>query len=453
MNEHLFPLQLTPFERYLIADDRRDYPMTFVMQFTFEGAVNRSQWEAALQDALGRHPLLTSLIQKRRHWTSSSLQPPIHWLTREDEIDLKDGEYLDISREPGLRIWMLGDNHHFRLTCQFHHACCDGIGALQFLGDWFAAYDAKCAGTDVDWTPLDSHKLSQRGNARWKINTSAPVSRWQALTSLLREVYKFSTRRLKPLRKSVANGKPSFPGMLHHTYSQQLTGQLREKSRKCAVTLNDLMLRDLFRTLATWNGESSESKRWLQINMPTNLRGREDRHLPAANVIGYAFIARQARDCREPKFLLESISTETTAIRRGNLGQFFLDALSRIVRIPGGLSWFVSPRSCCATTVLSSLGDLKSHFRHKLPLVDGYFKTGNLTIEQFLAIPPLRPLTRAVFLTTSYAGELTIIMRADSHTMDDSDAQTLLKAFIRSLERSAVAEENGIAINQDICQQ
>src|SRR6056297_670290 len=59
----LFPLYLTPFEDYMLWDDRRAYPMTFVVQMKFEGSIDRSAITAALPLALARHPLLRAIVR------------------------------------------------------------------------------------------------------------------------------------------------------------------------------------------------------------------------------------------------------------------------------------------------------------------------------------------------------------------------------------------------------
>ena len=447
MNEELFPLPLTPFERYMLADDRREYPMTFVAQFDFQGTINRGFWEAAFSDALDRHPLLTSVVQAKRFWRLTSERPSIIWLTQGKEIVPEGGEYLDLARNGGVRVWMHDGDDQVRLTVQFHHACCDGIGSLQFLGDWFAAYHARWGGEDVELAPLNSQALTQRGKSRWKTDAAEPVSRWQAIKSLLVEVFKFATRRLTPLRGGATHAESLFPGLLQHTFPKDVTRHLRQSARQAGVNLNDLMLRDLFATLAEWNGKAAESKRWLQVNMPTNLRGRGDVDLPAANVIGYAFIARRAKDCCNEGELLKGICADTAAVRRWNLGQYFLDGLGRVQKIPWALSWFASPRSCCATSVFSNLGDVTRRFRNKLPRVNGQLTMGELTLRRFQGIPPLRPLTRAVFLATMYAGELTIIMRADDRTLGRDNSRKLLQQFVERLQRSATLLESTAAVD------
>ena len=45
----LFPLPLVPFEHYMLADDRADYPMTFFMRLHFRGRFDRGRLDNALR--------------------------------------------------------------------------------------------------------------------------------------------------------------------------------------------------------------------------------------------------------------------------------------------------------------------------------------------------------------------------------------------------------------------
>jgi hypothetical protein len=440
MTDALFPLPLTPFERYMLADDRRDYPMTYVAQFHFRGTVDREDWEAAYHEALDRHPLLTSVVQGRRFWVPASGRSEIVWLGLEEKIVPGGGEYIDLSQQAGIRAWMNVSADQVRLTVQFHHACCDGIGCFQFVGDWLAAYHARSNGANSGLAPLDSLALAERGKSRWKIDQSAPVSRWRTLRTTCSELLKFAVRRPSPLRGNRTHQENSFPGYRHHTFSKGESRRLRTTASQANANLNDLLLRDLFVTLADWNN-AAQSKEWLQIAMPSNLRGRGDADLPAANVIGYAFMVCRARDCADESKLLKVIGDSTADIRERNAGQLFLDGITRLQNIPGALSLFTSPRSCATTTVFSNVGDHTHRFYSRLPRVSGRSITGKLTLERFLGTPPLRPLTKAVFLATIYAGELTIIMRGDDRMLGRDNSQKLLDRFVGQLLRSSTAEE------------
>ena len=70
----IFPLPLVAFERYMLADDRPEYPMTFTLTLRLAGTVDREAFEAAVDEALARHPLLVALVEgssrRRPRWVS-----------------------------------------------------------------------------------------------------------------------------------------------------------------------------------------------------------------------------------------------------------------------------------------------------------------------------------------------------------------------------------------------
>ncbi len=57
------PLPLTPFERYMLADDQPGYPMVAVMELQFGGRLDVDLLRAAFVPAIERHPLLVARIQ------------------------------------------------------------------------------------------------------------------------------------------------------------------------------------------------------------------------------------------------------------------------------------------------------------------------------------------------------------------------------------------------------
>ena len=63
-----------------------------------------------------------------------------------------DGEFIDLTKQPGLRVWVRTSSAQeppeARLLIQLHHACCDGVSTLQFIGDLLAYYAAAQQGTD-----------------------------------------------------------------------------------------------------------------------------------------------------------------------------------------------------------------------------------------------------------------------------------------------------------------
>ncbi len=77
----LFPLRLTTFERYMLWDDRPEYPMVFAFRLKLSGELHRAVFESSLDEALSRHPLLRALVK------SSVAQRPRLDACRRDRAD------------------------------------------------------------------------------------------------------------------------------------------------------------------------------------------------------------------------------------------------------------------------------------------------------------------------------------------------------------------------------
>ena len=57
-----FPLPLTPFERYYLADDTPEYPTTIPVEVVLSGALDEGHFRQALRQNIARHPLLHALV-------------------------------------------------------------------------------------------------------------------------------------------------------------------------------------------------------------------------------------------------------------------------------------------------------------------------------------------------------------------------------------------------------
>ena len=61
--ENLFPMATTPFEQYMLADERDGYTMTFRVCVTLAGQLDRSRFESAVREIEDLQPLLQAVIQ------------------------------------------------------------------------------------------------------------------------------------------------------------------------------------------------------------------------------------------------------------------------------------------------------------------------------------------------------------------------------------------------------
>lgn len=449
-------LPLTPFERYMLADDQPGFPMVSVLRMDFGGELDAQLLVDALPPALVRHPLLCARVRgngldAQWHWDDSA---PIEEVLRfvRDEEDSSTGDVpLNLTRTGGLRILVRKAAEGTRVTLRLHHAVADGVGCMQFIADWLANYESLYRGLPVQPAPpVASDGLLGRGNSRWII--AEPVTRWMKFKSYFVDTARWLTRRPQVLRGTTTPSPSarSSCDLLHATLTAEETQQLRKLASRHRATLNDVLLRDLFLTLCRWQGNGwSLGRKWLRINMPQNLRLSHEPLMPACNVIGYAFLTRKTGDCKNPARLLDDISQETAAVRRWNLGQLFLDGLGSAERLPGVVRWFTKSRRSMATTVLSNLGDVRRFFRHALPRRDRWFTAGDVPLLRLLAAPPVRPGTHAVFLASTCADELTISFRAHPAHVTAQEQSELLALYAQTLRQTAAQANREGELNRE----
>jgi hypothetical protein len=445
--QRIFPLHLSPIETFMLADDQPAYPMTFVIQLQLSGSIDHGPWEAALADALQRHPLLAALIKTGKGdlpcWMPAIDQPPeVHWGAEGTPIVCPDDERIDLARESGLRVWVRQGEQRATVVLLFHHACCDGTGAYRFIGDLLAGYGIRTAAADQrpELGSVEAKLLRTR-----KQRCLGPATGTWPLTRLaIQEAWKILTARPRPLEPPVsASGprdrNPDFPGFLSFSFDRAGHQRLRDVAGRCGVTLNDLLLRDLFLCLERSPRQQRPGRRkgWLRIMMPNDLREVDDYALPATNMTGYTFLARAVRDCALPEELLRSIRDETAMIKHRRGGTRFIDTVFAASHVPRLLPFVLARNLCLATALLSNAADPSRRFSARFPRREGRIVCGNLVLDEITGVAPLRRNTRASFSISQYDRRLSISLRCDPHLFQREDAAALLGLYVQRLKESA----------------
>lgn len=438
----LFPLPLTTFEKYMLSDDRPDYPMAFGFQLKLSGELRRSAFESSLEETLSRHPLLCAVVDRSSRsgpvWRlAKELRPSVDWDVLGVPIGSPHGERIDLKSEVGLRFWVRQGDGVAEVTVQFHHACCDGIGSLRFVGDLLAAYGSCTApaGCCPTLHPCDPTSLVRRGHLAGK--TAAQQSRARAVWASVCDGAKWLVRRpaiLQP-RGVASQATPMsipFLGMYCHTFDRAEADKIRQVGTQQGVTVNDLLLRDMFQTLQQWRaGQALEpANRWLRIAIPVNLRGPNDAHMSSANGVSYSFLTRHGSQCADSHALLRGIHQETDPATRYRRGMMFLRSFRSMERIPGAIPLYANSNRCFATTVLSNLGDMSWHLGTQFPCEAGKIVAGNLVLEDIFCAPPVRANTRAAFMIGRYGGRLWVCVRCDPRAFTADDAHQLLALYV-----------------------
>ena len=444
----IFPSSLTPFERYMLVEDRPAYSMSFRIVTELDGRADQTALCRAVQGALQRHSMLTARLARRRgrtQWVGSTALPKIIW------HDLANGPVPATPPHPlhgnGVLFHVLRNDEKTSLHFYFHHATTDGIGAVQFIGDVLALYGQQTAKEDNQprLLPLKAEHLNQRH--QFDIRIPYPVSRTVAWRAMLTESWKVISRRpcvlLAPkIRPIKSKGDPFADRTL--IVASDAWQDYVDVAEKHNVTVNDLLLRDIFLTMRRWNASlgASSGQGWLRATVPTSLRYRKALRMPAANMIGYAFLTHRAAECDEPSALLFSLAAEMKAVTQWGLGAFFVKSVEYTDRIPGFL-WACSRMSRrFSTLVFSNLGDVSRRFRARFPLENGRVVAGNLILRNIYGAPPIRPGTRLAILVTTYDHQMTLVVRYDRQHFTGTSAADFLKLFGEQLACTTAASSS-----------
>jgi hypothetical protein len=453
----LFPLPLTPFEYYYWSDDRREYPTAFPIDLSFSGKLDQAAFLTALAQARARHPLLSALVDgstPRPQWISSGQQTLfVDWAPQGVPITHPDGEYIDLRTHVGLRIWVRTAENTTRVLFEFHHACCDGVGSLQFIEELLVCYAGAAggAGEPPKLSELVVERLRDRGalDAGSSDKPSLTIAvRDTLITAVVWAEIVFQRSALLAVPSPNAAAREldlSRPFLEFETQaiSSEVTQQLRGIAASRGTTLNDLLLRDLFIVLRDWNQLHAEASRGrLRVSVPINVRGPDERTMPAANRIGFAFVSPKRREFGNEVKLLDAVHRQMERIKQWKLALFFLGGLAFASNFKRLVPWMLGRNRSFATMVLSNIGRVFS--QSALPRQEGRLVCGNVILDGITCVPPIRPLTRAAIAVSEYAGNTIICLRCDPHLFRRDESRALLDSYINRLQATARAGLKGV---------
>lgn len=435
------PMPVSGFEKYFLTDDRPGYRMTFVVDHTFEGEVDREAFEAGMNAASGRHPMLNAMLERRRWgklwWVPpQQVRPRLDWAEIDAPIRFPSDPGIDLFQEVGVRFFVRVGRGESRVIAQFHHACTDGVGAIQFLSDLFATYVRHLMPDSAnlpELQPVDHSQLLQRGNVGPVWNRYSEL--WAIIKRTIIDGWANEVHAPVPIAKPAGGfaGTPiEFPGTSTRTLALGVHEALRKQSRRQGVTLHELLLRELLLSLADWNERqgASRPKDHLSIIVPANLRTLDHGKLSATNMVGYMMFHRAVAAGVNPERLLESIRSDGDFFKQTRFASVFNYSLNIVDHVPGGLKFFVNRNHCCGTAVLSSVGDPSKAISTQYPVDgDGNPIMANLTLTDINSAPPIRPLTRAAFTSWHYSKRQRLGVCCDPSIFSVEQADDLLGLF------------------------
>lgn len=444
------PLKLNAFERYMWLDDRPSHPMACFTRIAFSGKFDQAVFVAALQKTLPRHPLLHAQVAdepgRALTWIAASeVLPYLDCADADAPLRFPATYQIDLRRETGLRIWARTRDTGGTLLFQFHHACCDGVGAHQFLEDLLCLYDHLAhgrGGAPAGLRPIDLTDLPRRNRfgANWLDWLGRRVVDFWGLVAGIPFFF-----LIHPV--PLAAPDPPAPGtvdeltvpeILIQRFTHSQFAALRARAQSLQATLNDLLLREFFLALGAWNAQHDPDlqRQEVRVMIPFNLRGPEHSRLPAVNVVGMANLDRtlQRPGKTDPQRLLRGLKWELQFYKACRMVTSFPCILAALERLPGGLRRIFGSDRCLATAVLSNLGRLWAD--GPLPRRDGRVVVGDLTLTSVDPAPPVRAGSSITCTLYTYANELALSVNYDRHRFSRRTAEKLLRHLVAQLEQT-----------------
>jgi len=428
-------IALTPFDHYMLADESHECPMVFYFRATLDGVCDKKKFLDALKNALTRHRQLSSTIigtpnqrtkkLKFRHQPKST--PWIDWGNVGAPFEYPDNYHgIDLGVEIGLRVFVRVDSQKTYITLQIHHAAADATGAWQLLEDILVYY----SGDPLLLRAIDETKLPSRGT--WHQSRSAMRKR---IFKDLNRTLLFFKNRPKPIlskTKTVleSEAQPSYKS-IELDRSELLL--LKKHAKSEGVTINDLLLCNLFQSLHKWNNLLGKRK-CIRIAMPTNMRFPEDQDIPATNIVSMAFIDRSGEILSDNKLLLKSIANETRYIKSNLIGITLCRVSKLFGKLPNGLNFLLKPKPgfrCGTSVVLSNLADPTT--LSQLSRTDQKIHSGNLVLLKLELLSPIRDFTHCAIGIVTYQGKMTVSINYDSKNLTAVDAQEILDIFVKNV--------------------
>ena len=460
----VFPLPLSDFEYYMLLDDRPTHPMVFVMVVDVSGALREASLRESLSQLIQAHPLLNCRIEKRAQagwcWVPFATQPSVmNW--ENVTADAVRGfvpavRSLDIHSAPGIHLHVKAAESAARIVLWLHHACCDGIAALQLVGELMARYGQQTAepgAKQPEFPPVDINKLREREN--YDTGDAAARRQKRSLGRIIGKVSRLLLRAPVILAGSTDLANRPLPGTPLDTVTSaaQAAGSslfaiqsaviskttyraLRAVAAQQDASINDLFIREMILQIRQWNrrGGIAFGRRWIRLAIPLSMRTNVHDNMPAANVVSYALVTRREKDCEDPGELLRSIHQQTSDVLYNREGIVCLKVFRILRRIPGAMRAFLSFKTVLSTMVLANVGDVRKRFSGRFPLLRGKWVAGNVVVEQIHGVAPVRPNTRVSMSIGDYAGELSISLRADSLAIDAQHANEFLCEYVCRLQ-------------------
>ena len=349
-------LTLTPFE-WTMSNELSGSVMEFVIRLCCTGPTDVERFNEAITRALTQHPLLQANAtfgptHLKSFWQAATdAAPDIQWIDGDPlpgRGATDDYQPIDLSDETGFRFygWQYQSDGFPRTEMRFvfHHACCDGKGAISFIEHVLCYYKLLKEGKCDAMPSFDGDSILNRGErASYKTSIGDRIRRTFVVKPKRVANMLFAIPLSLDASEISADQLADPPCQCSVTLDETTTKKLGDYAASVGATTNLVLARELFHVLGE-RLESGESKsvgsrgaNLLRLMIPFSLRDEMHQRMPAANCVSMAYLEARLdsldHDKEENSFLLADLVKQLAFIRRWQLQYSWIESIKSYARV------------------------------------------------------------------------------------------------------------------------
>ncbi|EMI45460.1 hypothetical protein [Rhodopirellula sp. SWK7] len=436
-------LPTTPLERYL-ARPSHGQGMVFDIVLMLEGEFRVDLLRQAWFETIYQHPCLFAKLVGRGRHQKWKLQNQVN----ESSIVFSEAEFaqghqefdcVDPRNGQGVRCFVLSkDRVNWSIQVVFHHACCDGVGAIRVFGQFAKRYSQLTenpwrneGGTEATVKP---HSPDVLNLSRKSELTARSVPNFRNLWATIRGSNVQLTHHAgvdgKCQEKAPAATIDDFRGHHRLLLSESVSGQIRSHLRSSNIKLNDWCVAVTLHILAKMSPEAVAPLKHLMVLNPVEMRGFRYRH-NTRDHIGLAYVRRTHSQLGSLDDTVQSVSCQMNEVREHGTAKEMEAGIAIVETVPGGLALFERLGTFTPTAMLTCLSGLRLGKRFGVTRRNDVFCLGDAQIKDIFFDAPIPNGTNLSVATWDFAGKLAVSCRQDKHKYDAKIKSAFLKEWSR----------------------
>lgn len=428
-------------ERYL-ARRAHGQGMAFDIVLILNGHLDLEKLRQAWTDTIHQHPRLFAILTgrgRRQRWKCQPQCSELSFVYHAVALDQTGDPWRGVNPQEGMGVRcavQTSDQITWSIRVVFHHACCDGVGAIRVFGQFAKRYGQLIASSGFDDTPARHRtRPSVPSIDLCSEESIAPPSTLPDLRNLWTTIRGSNVRLSKHAaigdRPPLSSEEGKITNLAGHhrlLFSETRSDQLRLALKAANLKLNDWAIAITMQAVARMTDRAASPSRHIMVLNPVETRNWSDRH-DTHNHIGLAFVRRTHQQLREFDAAMQSISKQMNSVRKHSTATEMESGISVAEAIPGGLSFFEWLGTFTPTASLTSLTSLRLGKRF------GVFQRGNSSwigdaeIRDIYFDAPIQRGAELSIAAWDYGGRLSISCRTDPDSTSSGIQRRLLEEW------------------------